>query len=70
MLQSPMLQSYVIEIDGVFVAAAVTHEAGVRFVAIDLRVEELDGSLWPSLDEARRLAGVLFRTGRLPPVVH
>jgi hypothetical protein len=61
-----MLQSHIIEIDGVFVAAAVTHEAGVRFVAIDLRVEELDGSVWPSVEEARRLARALYSTGRLP----
>jgi len=61
-----MLQSHIIEVDGVFVAAAVTHEFGFRLVAVDLRAEELDGSVWPSLEEARRLTGALVRTGRLP----
>ena len=61
-----MLQSHIIEIDGVFIAAAFTHDAGYRFVAIDIRVEELDGTVWPTLDQARRLAKSLFLTGRLP----
>jgi hypothetical protein len=61
-----MLQSHVIEIDGLFVAAAIQHDQGYRIVAIDPRIEELDGSVWPTLDHARRLAGSLLHTGRLP----
>lgn len=60
-----MLQSYVIEIDGAFVGAAVRNDRGFRFVATDLRVEELDGSTWPSLADVRRLARQLYLTGRL-----
>lgn len=59
-----MLQSHVIEIDGAFVGAAVRIDRGYRFVATDLRVEELDGSIWPSLADVRRLARQLFLTGR------
>jgi hypothetical protein len=61
-----MLQSHIIEVDGVFVAAAVRQDVGYRLVAIDLRAEELDGSVWSTLEEARRLTGALVRTGRLP----
>lgn len=61
-----MLQSHIIDIDGAFVGAAVQLAAGYRFVAVDPRVEELDASIWPSLDDVRRLAGSLVRTGRLP----
>lgn len=61
-----MLKSHVIEVDGAFLGAAVLLTAGYRFVAADLRVEELDGSFWPSLEDARRTAGQLYRTGRLP----
>jgi hypothetical protein len=63
-----MLQSHVIEIDGVFVGAAVQNGTFYRFIAIDPRVEELDASVWPSLDDVRRLTRSLVRTGRLPPV--
>lgn len=61
-----MLKSHVIEVDGAFVGAAVLLSDGYRFVAADLRVEEIDGSLWPSLQDARRVARHLFETGRLP----
>jgi hypothetical protein len=60
-----MLQSHVIEIDGAFVGAAVRLDTGYRFVATDIRLEELDGTVWPSLADVRRLANCLFRTGRI-----
>jgi len=59
-----MLQSHVIEIDGTFVGAAIRLEQGFRFVATDIRLEELDGSTWPSLADVQRLARQLYRTGR------
>jgi hypothetical protein len=64
-----MLQSHVIEIDGAFVGAAVRLDTGYRFIATDIRLDELDGTIWPSLADVRRLANRLFRTGRLatPP---
>jgi hypothetical protein len=58
-----MLQSHVIEIDGAFVGAAVRLDTGYRFVATDFRLDELDGTTWPSLADVRRLAHHLFRTG-------
>jgi hypothetical protein len=58
-----MLQSHVIDIDGNFVGAAVRLDSGYRFVAINIRVEELDGTIWPTLDTVRRLARQLFIAG-------
>jgi hypothetical protein len=60
-----MLQSHVIDIDAAFVGAAVRLDRGYRFIATDLRVEELDGSTWPTLADVRRVVGGLFLTGRL-----
>ena len=60
-----MLQSHVIEIDGAFVGAAVRLDTGYRFIATDFRLEELDGTTWPTLADVRRLANRLFRTGRI-----
>jgi hypothetical protein len=59
-----MLQSHVIDIDGNFVGAAVRLDSGYRFVALNIRVEELDGTIWPTLDTVRRLARQLFISGR------
>ena len=61
-----MLQSHVIDIDGVFVGAAVRLHDGYRFVATDLRLEDIDGSHWPSLDDVRRVARGRLMTGRVP----
>jgi hypothetical protein len=58
-----MLQSHIIEIDGAFVGAAVRLDVGYRFIATDFRLEELDGTTWPTLDDVRRLANRLFRNG-------
>ncbi len=58
-----MLQSHIIDINGNFVGAAVRLDTGYRFVALNLRVEELDGTTWPNLDTVRRLARQLFVTG-------
>ena len=51
-----MLQSHIIEIDGAFVGAAVRLDRGYRFIATDIRVEDLDGSIWPTLQDVQRLA--------------
>jgi hypothetical protein len=60
----PMRQSRPIEVDGVFLGAAVEHELGVRFIAVDVRVTEMDQSVWPTLDYAYRSARQLFKSGR------
>ncbi len=51
-----MDQSHVIEVNGVFVGAAVRMAEGFRFVAVDLRVGGLDGRMAGTLAETRRLA--------------
>lgn len=61
-----MHQSHVIEVGGHFAGAAVNAHGKFRFVAIDPRVEELDGSEWGSLADVRRVVGHLLTTGRLP----
>lgn len=60
----PMRQSRPIEVDGVFLGAAVEHELGVQFIAVDVRVTEMDQSIWPTLDYAYRSARELFKLGR------
>ena len=62
-----MIQSHVIDISGTFAGAAVRSVGGFRFVAVDPRVEDLDGSEWASLPDVRRVVGHLLVTGRLPP---
>ncbi len=61
-----MIQSHVVEIDGTFVGAAVRQQDGYRFVAVDVRLDELDGRIWPSLDAVRRDARNTFVMGRPP----
>ncbi len=61
-----MFQSHVIEIGGSFVGAAIAYSGKFRFVAVDPRMEEIDGSEWPSLEEVRRVAQHLLSTGALP----
>lgn len=60
-----MLQSHIINIDGVFVGAAVRLEQGYRFIATDIRLEKLDQSIWPTLADVQRLARRLYLTGSL-----
>ena len=60
----PMRHSRPIEVDGVFLGAAVEHQLGVRFIAVDVRVTEMDQSIWPTLDYAYRSACQLFKSRR------
>jgi hypothetical protein len=62
-----MIQSHVIDISGTFAGAAVRTTDKYRFIAVDPRVEDLDQSEWPSIDEVRRVVGHLLTNGRLPP---
>jgi hypothetical protein len=65
--QSPgawiMLQSHPIDIDGVFVGAAVRLDRGYRFIATNMRLEELDQTIWPTLADVQRLARRLYLNG-------
>ena len=58
-----MLQSHVIDIDGAFVGAAVRLDKGYRFIATDMKLDDLDGSIVPTLTEARRLARRIYVGG-------
>jgi len=58
-----MVQSHVIDVDGVFVGVAVRLDTGYRFVATDFRLEQLDSTIWPTLADVRRLARGLYLTG-------
>ncbi len=60
-----MIQSHVVEVDGVFVGAAITTATGVRFRAVHMMVEELDESVWRSPDDLHAAVRHLFKTGRL-----
>ena len=58
-----MLQSHVIDIDGAFVGAAVRLDTGYRFIATDIKLDDLDGSIWPTLADIRRLARQAYTAG-------
>ena len=60
-----MLQSHVIDVDGAFVGAAVRLDTGYRFIATDMKLYDLDGSIWPTLADVRRLARQMYRDSRL-----
>jgi hypothetical protein len=64
-----MLQSHVVEIDGAFAGAAVRQPDGYRFVAVDVRLDELDGRVWPTLDALRWHVRTTLRLSRalVPP---
>jgi hypothetical protein len=68
----PMLQSHVIDIDGAFVGAAIRLDTGYRFIATDMKLDDLDGSIWPTLADVKRLARRLYLGGQLisPPRTH
>jgi hypothetical protein len=61
---APLRHSRPIEVDGVFLGVTVEHELGVRFIAVDVRVNEMDQSIWPTQEYAHRSARQLFRSGR------
>ena len=65
----PMRHSQPIQVNGVFLGVAVEHELGVRFIAVDALVIDMDQSIWPTLDHAYRSARQLFKSGRFagPP---
>jgi hypothetical protein len=61
-----MSQSIPIEVNGSLVGAAVRQANGVRFIATDLRVAEMDQTLWPAAADALRAAQQMLHTGRIP----
>lgn len=65
-VEVPMFHSHVVEVSGQVAGAAVTQANRVRFIAIDPRLEEIDGSEWRTLADLHRAADHLIRTGSLP----
>lgn len=69
-----MLQSHIIVVDGAFVGVAVRIDRGYRFIATDFRLEELDTSVWPTLEDVRRLARRSLQAatsaGPISPALH
>jgi hypothetical protein len=61
-----MLKSHVVDIDGTFVGAAVRLPNGYKFVAVDVRLDALDGSVWSTLAELLRTVRGAFFSGRVP----
>ena len=61
-----MLQSHVIDIDGAFVGAAVRLDKGYRFIATDMKLDDLDGLIFPTLAEAQRPARRICLGGHVP----
>lgn len=59
-----MLQSHIIDIDGNFVGAAVRLDVGYRFIATDVKLEDLDGSVFATLADVQRLARRIYWAGR------
>jgi hypothetical protein len=61
-----MQNSRIIEVDGIFLGAAVTlpDEQGWRIVAADDRMERLNGTVAASWHDAQRLARQAFFTWR------
>ena len=62
-----MIQSHIIDINGNFVGAAVRLPRGYRFVAVDARMETLNGTIWPNLSTVCQLARQLYFAGRFTP---
>ncbi len=62
-----MFKSQVIELNGHFVGVAVNATEGLRFMAVDPRLADLDGSVWPSLADINRLVSRELNRGVVPP---
>jgi hypothetical protein len=60
-----MWQSVAIEVDGSLVGAALRQDNGVRFIATDIRVAEMDQTVWPAAADVRQAAEQMVRTGHI-----
>ena len=65
-MQRPIHMSKVIEVDGVFIGAALMllEDRGWRFVSAHRRTSEADGCVAPTLQDTRMLARRAFFTSR------
>ena len=56
-----MRQSYIIEIDGIFVGAAAFYGDGYTFKGVDSRLKDIDGQHFSQLSEVREAASRTYR---------
>jgi hypothetical protein len=61
-----MRQSYIIEIDGIFVGAAAFYGDGYTFKGVDARLKDMDGQHFARLSDVREAA---CRTYRRAPYI-
>lgn len=61
-----MQQPQIIEEAGAVLGIAVRVVNMVRFIAVDPRVTEIDGTSWASVAAVRQAATALMRAGRVP----
>lgn len=61
-----MLKSHIVDINGTFVGAAVLQPNGYRFVAVDVRLDDLDGQVWPTLEALQLQAKLAMFSGSGP----
>jgi hypothetical protein len=54
-------QSYIIEIDGIFVGAAAFYGDGYTFKGVDSRLKDMDGQHFAQLSEVREAASRTYR---------
>ncbi len=59
-----MRQSSVIDINGIFVGAAVEQNHAFRFVSTDERLNSIDGSVFPTLRDVKSAASAAFFAAR------
>ena len=55
-------QTGIIEVDGIFLGAAVQHATGYKFVPVMPQLIRLNGMVSPTLQDTRRLAVHALRT--------
>ncbi len=53
--------SHIVQIQGNFVGAAMLVPDGFRFVALDARLDDLDGEVWRTFPELHREVESAFR---------
>ena len=60
--RGPVRESETIEMDGTLLGVIVSHQLGVRFIAANDSVTDMDQSVWPTPEYARKAARQLFRS--------
>jgi hypothetical protein len=59
--ETTVRQSYIIEIDGIFVGAAAFYGDGYTFKGVDARLKDMDGQHFARLSEVKEAASRTWR---------